>query len=65
MTTTATGSPLEEFCERCERETRHTVQIHLRVENADADQPKCSREPYRVSECAACEATNTKRMNDA
>jgi len=65
MTTTAPDANLREFCERCEQETRHAVTIQLRVENANADKPKCSREPYRVSECLACESTVTRRMNDA
>ena len=65
MTTAHPDSTLTEFCQTCDRETRHAVRIELRVENADADQPKCSREPYRVSECVVCDAVDTCRMNDA
>lgn len=63
MTTTMPGSNLREFCERCERETRHAVKIELRTENVDA--AGCSREPYRVSRCLVCEDTQARRMNDA
>jgi hypothetical protein len=65
MTTAQLDSTLTEFCEHCERETRHGVQIELRVENSEAAQPKCSREPYRVSECLVCESVDARRMNDA
>ncbi|WP_336037746.1 hypothetical protein [Halobacterium yunchengense] len=65
MATKTPMSNLTEFCEDCDRETRHAVEIQLRVENAEASQPKCSREPYRVSECLHCEATDAVRMNDA
>ncbi|MFB6270715.1 MAG: hypothetical protein ABEH83_12265 [Halobacterium sp.] len=65
MTTAQPESSLTEFCPHCERETRHAVQIELRVENSDATHAECSREPYRVSECLVCETTDSRRMNDA
>ena len=65
MTTTAPGSSLREFCPDCDRATRHAVRIELRVENHAADNPGCSREPYRVSRCLVCDATDARRMSDA
>jgi len=65
MTTTAPDSAVREFCETCERATRHAVRIELRVESPDADNPGCSREPYRVSRCLVCETTDARRMSDA
>jgi hypothetical protein len=65
MTTTSPRTSLTEFCEDCKRETSHAVTIQLRVENANADHAKCSREPYRVSECQNCDASTALRMNDA
>jgi len=65
MTTTAPDSAVREFCQRCERATRHAVRIELRVESPDADNPGCSREPYRVSRCLVCDGTDARRMSDA
>lgn len=65
MTTTAPPSDLTEFCEDCQCETPHGVTIQLRIENADSEHAKCSREPYRVSECRRCESSTAQRMNDA
>ncbi|MCG1003685.1 MULTISPECIES: hypothetical protein [Halobacterium] len=65
MTTASPDSKLREFCEDCERTTRHAVRIELRVENAAVDNPGCSREPYRVSRCLVCETTDASRMSDA
>jgi len=65
MTTTAPDPTLREFCNDCDRPTRHAVRIELRVENPAADNPGCSREPYRVSRCLVCETTDARRMSDA
>ncbi|GAA0287867.1 DUF7835 family putative zinc beta-ribbon protein [Halobacterium noricense] len=65
MTTTAPDSHLREFCQDCDRATRHAVRIELRVENHAVDNPGCSREPYRVSRCLVCDATDARRMSDA
>jgi len=65
MTTTAPDSAVQEFCQHCECATRHAVCIELRVESPDADNPGCSREPYRVSRCLVCETTDARRMSDA
>ncbi|MGB9965134.1 hypothetical protein [Halobacterium sp. CBA1126] len=65
MTTAAPDPNRLEFCPDCERETRHAVRIELRTENPAVDNPGCSREPYRVSRCLVCDATDARRMSDA
>jgi len=54
-----------EWCERCGRETTHDVAVEVRTENADAENAACSREPYRVVTCRACDEQTSQRMNDA
>lgn len=54
-----------EFCEPCESETPHAVQIELRSESKTGENAAFSREPYRVSECRSCGETTAIRMNDA
>lgn len=54
-------SELTEECLDCERETPHAVAVELRTENPDS---QFSREPYRVTECSACGATEEVRLND-
>lgn len=54
-----------EFCEACDDEVPHAVQIELRFESESSENAAFSREPYRVSECRSCGETNAIRMNDA
>ena len=63
MTTTTPNTDVREFCEHCDEETPHAVQIELRVESTKTENQEFSREPYRVSTCATCESTSTLRMN--
>ncbi|WP_276298823.1 hypothetical protein [Halorussus lipolyticus] len=55
-------SELTEECPDCERETPHAVAVELRTENPDSS---FSREPYRVTECSVCGATEEVRLTDA
>ena len=54
-------SELTEECVTCERETPHEVAVEIRTENPDSS---FSREPYRVTECTVCGATEEVRLND-
>jgi len=54
-------SELTEECADCERETVHEVAVEIRTENPDSS---FSREPYRVTECDVCGATEEVRLND-
>lgn len=65
MTTTVPQTDHREFCEHCDRDTPHAVDIELRTESDSEENPEFSREPYRVSTCLSCEATTVLRMNDA
>ncbi|MFB6072975.1 MAG: hypothetical protein ABEJ88_08405 [Halobacterium sp.] len=65
MTTTAPSTNRSEYCETCDRETAHSVEIELRTESDSPENDEFSREPYRVSTCLACDATTSIRMNDA
>lgn len=63
MTTTTPNTDVREFCDNCDQETPHAVQIELRVESTKTENQEFSREPYRVSTCADCESTSELRMN--
>ncbi|MFB6123496.1 MAG: hypothetical protein ABEJ78_08560 [Haloferacaceae archaeon] len=54
-----------ERCERCGRQTPHTVSIEIRTENPTTSNAAFSREPYRVSVCGICDDETVTRMNDA
>lgn len=56
-------SSVSEECDECGRETSHEVDVELRTENPEADNPAHSREPYRVTECEVCETVETTRLN--
>nr|WP_128478619.1 hypothetical protein [Halorussus pelagicus] len=60
--TPAAYSELTEECAECERETAHEVAVEIRTENPDS---RASREPYRVTECGVCGATEEVRLNNA
>jgi hypothetical protein len=53
-----------EDCPACGRETAHSVSIELRHERPERSHTGYSREPYRVSVCDSCGATERLRMND-
>ncbi|AHG04352.1 hypothetical protein HALDL1_12665 [Halobacterium sp. DL1] len=65
MPTTAPETDHHEFCERCDRDTPHSVAIELRTESDRSENTEFSREPYRVSTCMSCDGTTALRMNDA
>ena len=65
MATTSPHSGVVEFCDRCDAETQHAVQIELRSESKTGKNVAFSREPYRVSECGDCGDVTAIRMNDA
>lgn len=54
-----------ETCERCQRETPHTVCIEIRTESRKHENAQYSREPYRVATCQHCGGESTVRMNNA
>lgn len=56
---------MTELCERCGRETPHTVSVELRTESAQEENAEFSREPYRVAECRTCSEEKSQRMNNA
>lgn len=56
---------LTEECEECGRPTPHEVAVEILTESADPENAAFSREPYRVSECTVCGATEQTRMNNA
>jgi hypothetical protein len=54
-----------EYCDDCERDTEHAVQIEIRQEGDPVeDAVGFSREPYRVTTCRACGSEKATRMND-
>ena len=55
---------MTEECDRCDRQTPHAVRVEIRTESTKPENAQYSREPYRVSECRVCGATETMRMND-
>lgn len=56
---------ISEYCQHCNRETTHSVQIQLRTESDEENETAMySREPYRVSECRSCGETDSVRMNN-
>lgn len=65
MATTSPHSGVVEYCDDCDDEMPHAVQIELRFENTSGENAAYSREPYRVSECHTCGAVTSIRMNDA
>jgi hypothetical protein len=60
-----TVADVTEECEHCGRVTPHEVAVEILTESADPENAAFSREPYRVSECRVCGATETTRMNNA
>ncbi|MFC7132603.1 MULTISPECIES: hypothetical protein [Salinibaculum] len=56
---------MTEECEQCGTPTPHTVTVQILTESPDPENAEFSREPYRVSECDVCGATETTRMNNA
>lgn len=54
-----------EYCEECGGETAHHVSLDLLTESTKRENAEFSREPYRVSECRQCGATEETRMNNA
>lgn len=58
-------STVTEECDDCKRETDHEVTVEMRTENPDSDNATFSREPYRISECQTCGATEEVRLNNA
>lgn len=65
MATISPQTGVKEFCDHCETETPHSVQIQVRSESATGENVAFSREPYRVSECDGCGTVTALRMNDA
>lgn len=67
MATKPLGTTRQEHCQACGRDTPHDVSIELRAETDDesAANAEFSREPYRVATCQRCEASRSRRMNDA
>ncbi len=63
-TTELGGGDMTERCERCGRETPHTVEIEIRTESDQPHNMGYSREPYRVSTCRACGEETALRMNN-
>ena len=55
---------MTEECDRCDRQTPHAVRVEILTESTKRENAQYSREPYRVSECRVCGATETTRMND-
>lgn len=58
-------SRILEYCDPCDADTPHAVQIELRSEARASENAAFSREPYRVSECKDCGSRTATRMNDA
>jgi len=56
---------ITEECDSCGRATPHEVTVEILTESPDPENAEFSREPYRVSECRVCGATETTRMNNA
>jgi len=56
---------MTEECDNCGRETPHDVSVQILTESATPENAEYSREPYRVSECRVCGATDALRMNNA
>jgi ribosomal protein S14 len=63
-TTDPSSTAHEERCDRCGRETPHSVSIRILTENARSENAAFSREPYRVTECEVCGASESVRMNN-
>lgn len=62
---TTSGDVFTEPCERCERETPHSVRIEFKTESKKRKNAAYSREPYRVATCTHCGHTTSLRMNNA
>ncbi len=54
-----------EWCEDCETDTPHDVEIKLVTESKREQNTEFSREPYRVSSCVVCGTEERLRMNNA
>ena len=64
-TNTESVGDITEMCEHCGRVTPHDVSLEILTESSKAENAEFSREPYRVTECRVCGATETRRMNNA
>lgn len=60
-----TVADITEECPSCGRSTPHAVTVEILTESSDPENAAFSREPYRVSECSICGATEKTRMNNA
>ncbi|MFB6075460.1 MAG: hypothetical protein ABEJ89_10645 [Haloarculaceae archaeon] len=56
---------ISEPCSSCGRVTPHDVSVEILTESGNPENAEFSREPYRVSECRVCGATDRIRMNNA
>lgn len=56
---------MTEECDHCGRTTPHDVTVEILTESSSPENAAFSREPYRVSECEVCGATEKTRMNNA
>ena len=54
-----------EACDRCGRETTHSVSVEIRTESRKDENAEFSREPYRVATCESCGEETVQRMNNA
>lgn len=63
---TVTATSRTDTCDRCERDTAHTVRIEIRTESRKGEEnAEFSREPYRVVTCPRCGTERAQRMNNA
>jgi hypothetical protein len=66
MATTEDSIPdMTEECNACDASTPHTVTVEILTESPNPENAQYSREPYRVSQCNVCGATEKTRMNNA
>jgi hypothetical protein len=56
---------MTEKCDDCGQQTPHDVRVEILTESSKPENAAFSREPYRVSECCVCGATEKRRMNNA
>lgn len=54
-----------EECDQCGAVTPHTATVKILTESTNSENAQFSREPYRVSECTVCGASESTRMNNA
>jgi hypothetical protein len=53
-----------EACDHCGGVTPHEVSVEILTESRKVENAEYSREPYRVTECRICGATESRRMNN-